>query len=157
LVIGMKDRLPILILRGITALSVVAGILACIFALPPFGTAIAMNFPDYAFWQYPILVGLYAAALCFFLALVEFWSLLDGINKDNSLSAKKLKIIRLCSIAFSVLYYLSAMPVIYLFAEADDAPGAILIGAFVGLFPIGVAAFTAVLERVACGKTEEQA
>jgi hypothetical protein len=151
----MKNNLPILILRGIIALSVVAGVLVCIFALPPFGTAVAKNFPDYAFWQYPLLVGLYAAALCFFLALVEFWSVLDGISKDNSLSVKKLKIIRLCSIAFSVLYYLSAMPVISLFAEADDAPGVILVGAFVGLFPIGIAAVTAVLERIACGKTGE--
>lgn len=151
----MKDKFPILILRGITALSVVAGLLVCIFALPTFGTAVAKNFPDYAFWQYPMLAGLYAAALCFFFALVEFWSLLNGISKDNLLSIKKLKIIRLCAITFSVLYYLSAMPVIYLFAEADDAPGVILIGAFLGTFSIGVAAIAAVLERLARGRQDE--
>jgi hypothetical protein len=148
----MKDKVPILILRGITALSVVAGLLVCIFALPIFGTAVAKNFPDYAFWQYPILAGLYAAALCFFFALVEFWSLLNGINKDNSLSVKKLRIIRLCAITFSVLYFLSAMPVIYLFAEADDAPGVILIGVFLGMFSIGVAAIAAVLEKLTRSK-----
>jgi hypothetical protein len=33
------------------------------------------------------------------------------------------------------LYFLFAMPVIFLAAEADDAPGLILIGAFWDAFP----------------------
>jgi hypothetical protein len=129
-------------------LSAIAGILICIFALPPFGTAVAKNFPSYAFWQYPILAGVYAAALCFFFALFQFLLLLNGIDRHGTLAAKNLRAIRLSSIMFSVLFYVSAMPVIFLFANADDAPGAILIGTFLGMLPIGAAAFTAVLERI---------
>jgi len=144
----MRKILPTLILRAITILSGVAAILLCIFALPPFGTSVAKELPEYAFLQYPVLVGLYSAAGYFFFALLQFWLLLNGVNKGILFPLKNLKAIRLSAIAFAVLYYLSAMPVIYLAAEAGDAPGLILIGAFLGTLPIGAAAFAAILERV---------
>ena len=143
----MMKALPILILRAITILSGVAGVLVCLFALPPFGTSIARELPEYAFWQYPILVGLYSAAACFFFALFQFWLILNGMDK-GILQTRNLKIVRISAITFAVLYYLSAMPVIYLAADSGDAPGLILIGAFLGTFPIGVAAFALVLERL---------
>jgi hypothetical protein len=95
---------------------------------------------------------LYTAAACFFFALFHFWLLLDNIDRSGILSAKNLKMIRLCAIMFSVLYFVFAMPIIFLAAEADDAPGAILIGAFLGTLPIGVAAVAAILERFASGQ-----
>lgn len=152
----MRKKLPTLILRAVTSLSAAVGALICIFALPNFSAAIAENFPDYAFWQYPVLVGLYAAAICFYFALFHFWRLLNGVDRERRLSVKNLKAIRFSAIAFSVLYFLSAMPVIYLFAEVDDAPGAILIGAFLGALPIGVAAVATILERIASDKQEER-
>ena len=142
-------QLPTLILRIIAIMAAVAAALMCVFALPPFGTAIAKNFPDYAFWQYPILVGIYSAAACFFFALFHFWLLLDSIDRNGTLPAKNLKVIRCCAITFGILYFVFAMPIIFLAAEADDAPGAILIGVFLGTLPIGVAAAAAILERIA--------
>jgi hypothetical protein len=146
--IYMKEKLPSLILRIMIVLYSAAGVLICVFAVPPFGTAVAKNFPDHAFWQYPIIIGLYAAALCFFFALFQFWLLLNGVDRHGTLSTKNLRAIRLSAIAFSVLFYVSAMPVIFLFAEADDAPGAILIGAFLGMLPVSAAAGAAILERI---------
>jgi hypothetical protein len=143
------DKLPTLILRLIAIMSAIAGVLMCIFDLPKFGTAIAKNFPEYAFWQYPVLVGLYTAAACFFFALVHFWLLLGSIDRNRTLPVKNLKMIRYCVIIFTVLYVISAMPIIFLAAEAGDAPGLILIGAFVGALPLGVAAAAAILERIA--------
>lgn len=96
-----------------------------------------------------MLIGLYAAAGCLFLALFHFWLLLNDIDRNGVLPHKNLRAIRYCAIVFSVLYFLCAMPVIYLAADAEDAPGLILIGAFLDLFPIGVAAIMAVLERIA--------
>jgi hypothetical protein len=148
----MKDKLPTLVLRLIIFLCVAAGVLMCIFALPPFGTAVAKNFPDYAFWQYPILAGLYGMAVCFFFGLLQFWLLLNGIDKNKTLSVKNLKAIRLSAIVFSILYYLSVMPVVYLYADADDAPGLILIAAFWGTLPIGIAAFSVILKQISGGK-----
>jgi len=144
----MNKKLPTIILRIITILTAVAGILVCIFVLPGFGTAIAKNFPEYAFWQYPILIGVYAAAVCFFFALFQFWLLMSNIDRADALSINNLKAIRISTIVFSILYFLFAMPIIFLAAEADDAPGLILAGAFLDLFPIGIAAFAAVLERI---------
>jgi hypothetical protein len=138
-------KLPTIILRIIAVLSAIAGALMCVFALPPFGTAIAKHFPEYAFWQYPILAGLYSAAACFFFALFHFWLLLNSIDRNGTISTKNLKIIRFSAIIFSVLYFIFAMPIIFL---AADAPGLILIGAFLGSLPVGVAAFAAILERI---------
>jgi hypothetical protein len=128
-------------------MSAIFGVLFCIFALPPIGVAIAKNFPEYAFWQYPALVGLYAAAACFFFALIHFWLLLNNIDRNGTFQTKSLKMIRFSAIAFTILYFLFAMPIIFLAMVADDAPGGILIGAFVGILPLGVAAVAAILER----------
>jgi len=144
----LTKKIPTIILRIIAVLSAVAGTLMCIFALPPFGTAVAKNFPEFAFWQYPILIGIYSAAACFFFALFHFWLLLNSIDRDGTLAVKSLKVIRMCAIMFGALYFIFAMPIIFLAAEADDAPGAILIGAFLGTLPIGVAAVAAILERM---------
>lgn len=142
----MKN-IPSIVLRIIIILSAVAGVLASIFALPSFGTAIAENLPEFAFWRYPILVGLYAAIVCFFFALLQLWLLLNGVDRNETLLAQRLKAIRISAIVFSVLYFICAMPIVFLAAESDDAPGLILIGAFLDLLPIGAASVAAILER----------
>jgi len=83
----------------------------------------SQNFPEYAFLQYPIIIGLYAAAICFFLTLFQFWFLLNGINRDGMLLAKRLNAIQFSAIVFSVLYALCVMPIIFLAVNADHAPG----------------------------------
>lgn len=145
----MREKFSTIILRAIIILFAIAGVLICVFVLLTLGIAMAENFPEYAYYRYPILIGLYAAAVCFFFALFQFWLLLNGAHRDRTLSQKNLKAIRLSAMMFSVLYFLFAMPVIILAAEADDAPGLILIGAFLDTIPIGVAALAAVLERTA--------
>lgn len=142
------SKLPSIVLRLIIILSACAGGLMSVFALPTFGTAIAKNFPEYAFLQYPIIVGLYAAAACFYFALFQFWLLLNGVDRDGTISAKRLKAIRVSAIVFSVLYALCAMPIVFLAADADDAPGLILGGALLESFPIGIAAVAVILERM---------
>ncbi len=141
------NKIPSIILRIIIILSAGVGVILSVFALPTFGTAIAKNHPEYAFLQYPIIIGLYAAAICFFFALFQFWLLLNGVDRGGTLLAKRLKAIRFSAIVFSVLYALCAMPIIFLAADADDAPGLILFGMFLESFPIGVAAVAAILER----------
>jgi membrane protein insertase Oxa1/YidC/SpoIIIJ len=129
-------------------MSAIVAVFFCVLVLPRFGTAIAKTFPEYAFWQYPILVGLYAAAACFFFAQFHFWLLLGGIDRNGVLAEKNLKMIRLCAVLFGILYFIFAMPVIFLAADAGDAPGAILFAAFLGTLPIGVAAVAAILEKI---------
>lgn len=124
------------------------GLIVSVFIVPIFGGAIAKNFPEYALLQYPISIGLYLAALFYFFALLQFWLMVNEIDRDGKLLATRLRAIQLSAIAFSVLYVIFAMPVIFLAADAEDAPGLILFGMYLTLFPIGTAAFAAILVRV---------
>ncbi|MDR2915747.1 MAG: DUF2975 domain-containing protein [Tannerella sp.] len=145
-------RLPTIILRIIAILSAIAGTLVCIFGVPSFGTEIARIYPEYAFWQYPVCVGLYLAAACFFFVLLHFWLLLNSIDKKGILPVKNLKMIRSGAIMFAILYFIFVIPILFLAVatETEDSnPGIIFIAAFAGMFPIGVAAIASVLERIA--------
>ncbi len=139
-------KFSVLTLRVITILTLGFGGIICILALPSFGTAIARNLPEFAILQYPILIGLYSAAGCFFFGLYQFWLLLNGVQKEGELSVKRLKAIRMAGIALCALYAIFAMPTIYLAADAQDAPGLILIGLYIGSLPLGVASVASLLE-----------
>jgi len=145
-------KLPTMILRIVTLLSAIAGVLVCAFGLPSFGTEIAKLHPECAFWQYPARVGLYAAAACFFFVLFHFWLLLGGVDRAGVFRVKNLKMIRRGAVALAILYFAVAMPILCMavVAETQDSnPGILLIAAFVGTFPIAVAAGASVLERIA--------
>ncbi|MEL7623827.1 MAG: DUF2975 domain-containing protein [Clostridiales bacterium] len=140
-------KIPSIILRIIIVLSAGLSVLAGIFLLPKCGAAIAEALPQLAFWRYPIVAGLYGMVACFLFALLQFWLLLNGIGRNGTLEAKRLKAIKFSAVTFAILYFFCLMPIIVLAAEADDAPGLVLLGAFLNSFPIGVAAVAAILER----------
>ena len=145
----MQINIPTLILRAVALLFAAAGVMVCIFALPELGAVILTFRPKYAFWQYPVLVGLYSAAVCFFYALVHFWLMLSGVDREGLPPQKSMKAVRVSSVIFSVLYFVVAMPAIFVFAKADDAPWVIiLLATAVGMLPIGAAATIAILERI---------
>ncbi len=141
-------KMPTLALRAIALGTAAMGAVLCIFAIPAFGSGLALFLPELSFLRYPLLAGLYAAAGCFYYSLFQFWRLLDAVEKTGEIPKKKLKAIRKAAVAFSILYFVFAMPVIFLAANADDAPGLVIIGAFMEVFPLGSAAVCAVLERV---------
>jgi len=144
----MQRRLATLILRAAATVLATAGALVCVFGLPKFAEAIVAIRPDLSFWQYPVLVGLYLTAACFFYVIFQFWRMLNAIDGDALPPQKCMKAIRVGSIVFGILYFVFAMPVIFMLADADDAPGAILIGVAMEIFPIGSAAVIAILEPI---------
>ncbi len=143
----MREKLPVIILRIVALLFTLACLLVCVFVLPACGTFLIKFYPAHAFWRYPMFIGLYAAAACCFFAMFHFWILLNSVDRDGTLAAKSLRAIRHSAIVFSALYALFAMPLIFLAADTDDAPGLILIGAFLDTIPVGIAAIAAILER----------
>ena len=145
---SVKEKLPTIILRISAIIFAAIGALVCAFAIPGFASGFVENFPDIAFWRYPILFGFYVAAGCFFFALAHFWLLLNGYDRDRVLAVKNLKAIRLGSIVYVIFYYLATMPAAYLVADADDAPGIVLIALALGIIPISFAAIAAILERI---------
>jgi hypothetical protein len=122
-----------------------------ILALCLFGLPFVVKEAADAYWMIkPILIVMYVTAIPFFAALYQAWKLLSYIDKNiafSEISVKALKIIKYCASSISVLYA-AIMPFVYLLAEMDDAPGAIVIGLVIIFASIVIAVFAAVLEKL---------
>lgn len=122
----------------------------CIFLVPEIGNFAAELYPNMAYLKYLVFIDLYATAIPFYFALYQAFKLLIYIDKNTAfseLSVKALKNIKYCAIAISILYVLG-MPLFYLIAELDDAPGIILIGMVIIFASMVVAVFAAVLQKL---------
>ena len=104
----------------------------------------------YSHILYPILTGIYLSVIPFYIALYNAFRLLTYIDKNRAFShssVKDLKNIKYCAITIGALYVV-LMPFIYLLAEKDDAPGAIIIGMIPIFVSMVIAVFAAVLQRL---------
>ena len=96
------------------------------------------------------LIGVYATAIAYFVALFTTIKLLSYIDQNiafSELSVKALIKIKYCAIIISSVYVVG-MPLIYYAAEGDDAPGLILIGMVIIFASFVVAVFAAVLQKL---------
>ncbi|MEY8191642.1 DUF2975 domain-containing protein [Peribacillus simplex] len=122
----------------------------CIFFVPEIANFAAELYPDMTYLKYLVLIDLYASAIPFYFALYQAFKLLSYIDKNKAfseLSVRALKTIKNCAITISGLYVVG-MPLFYLIAEMDDAPGIILIGMVVIFASMVIAVFAAVLQRL---------
>ncbi|WP_153464448.1 DUF2975 domain-containing protein [Sediminibacillus terrae] len=122
----------------------------CIFVVPEIGSFAAELYPDMAYLKYFVWVDLYASAIPFYFALYQAFKLLDYIDKNKAFSdfsVQGLKKIKYCAAAITVLL-MAGMPLFYLIAEADDAPGIILIGMLLIFAALVIAVFAAVLQKL---------
>lgn len=98
----------------------------------------------------PLVLIMWLTLIPFFAALFQAWKLLTYVDTNlafSEFSREALRKIKYCAFAISVLY-VEALPQFYTLAQADDAPGVMIIGMmFVGA-PIAIAVFAAVLERL---------
>lgn len=125
------------ILMGIPVLAM------CIFLVPNIGNFAAELYPEMAYIKYLVFINLYATAIPYYFALYQTFKLLNYIDKNNAfseLSVKALKNIKYSALAISVLYVLG-MPLFYLVAERDDAPGIIIIGMIIIFASMVIAVF----------------
>lgn len=122
----------------------------CIFWLPWFANEAAEHYPKLAYLQYPTLIGVYVTAIMFFVALYMALRLLSYIDKNEAfsdLSVRALKNIKYCAIIISGMYVIG-MPLFYLMADLDDAPGIIVIGMVFIFASFVIAVFAAVLQKL---------
>ena len=122
----------------------------CIFLVPEIANYCSRNCSRFAYMKYPVLIDLYASAIPFYFALYQAFKLLSYIDKNKAfseLSVKALKNIKYCAITISILYVVG-MPLFYLMAEVDDAPGIILIGLVIIFASMVIAVFAAVLQKL---------
>jgi len=122
----------------------------CIFLVPGIGRYAAELFPTIDYIKHFVVLYFYITAIPFYFALYQAFKLLNYIDRNTAfseLAVGALKKIKYCAIAISVLYVVG-MPLFYFAAEADDAPGIILIGLVIIFASMVIAVFAAVLERL---------
>jgi len=122
----------------------------CIFWLPRVAFGITENSTWLEFLQYTIVVGLYLAAVPFFVALHQALKLLDYIDKNEAfsrLSLKALKHIKHCAMIISALFVVGTASS-YPIAQQEDAPGLTLMGFIITFASFVIAIFAAVLQRL---------
>ncbi|NTU15715.1 DUF2975 domain-containing protein [Bacillus subtilis] len=133
-----------LVLIGIPILAL------CIFLVPKVANYSAELFPNIAYIKYLVFIYLYVTAIPFYFALYQAFKLLSYIDKNkafSSLSVRALKNIKYCAVTISI-FYAAGMPVFYLMAEIDDAPGIIVIGLVIIFASMVIAVFAAVLQKL---------
>lgn len=122
----------------------------CIFLVPEIAKFAAELYPDFDYIKYLVFINFYGAAIPFYFALYQAFKLLSYIDKNKAfseLSVKALSTIKKCAIIISGLFVLG-LPLFYLVAEADDAPGVIVIGLIIIFASTVIAVFAAVLQRL---------
>ncbi|MEC1626584.1 DUF2975 domain-containing protein [Bacillus mojavensis] len=122
----------------------------CIFLVPEIANFTAELYPDISYLKYLVYIDLYAAAIPFYFALYQAFTLLSYIDRNKAfseLSVRALKKIKYSAITISLLL-VAGMPLFYLIAEMDDAPGIILIGLVLIFASMVIAVFAAVLQRL---------
>ncbi|QDP42084.1 DUF2975 domain-containing protein [Radiobacillus deserti] len=127
---------------GITVLAL------CIFWLPWQANVLAKMYPEFAYLQYPLLIGLYVTAIPFFFALYQAFRLLNYIDNDiafSKLSVKALRKIQYCAITICFLYVAGF---ILLTSQNASNPGILLIGLIIAFSSGVIAVFTAVLQKL---------
>lgn len=127
------------------------GVLAfCIFGLPSMWKGGSEEFPIASQALLIMLVIMEIAAIPFFIALWQAVKLLSAIDQNTAfsdVSVAALRNIKRCAITITVLG-LGSVPFLFPIAEADDAPGLVVIGAVIACAPIVVAVFAAVLQQL---------
>lgn len=127
------------------------GVLAlCIFALPAMWKGGSEEFPTASRAIFLIMIGLYATAVPFFIALWQTLKLLSYIDQNKAfsdLSVKALRNIKYCASTIAILY-IAGVPLLFPIADADDAPGLVAIGMALACAPIVIAVFAAILQKL---------
>ncbi|WP_339825877.1 DUF2975 domain-containing protein [Paenibacillus sp. FSL R7-0163] len=144
------ERGSTLFLRAAVILIGIPVLALCIFVVPEIASFAAELYPDYSLLKYLLAIDLYASAIPFYFALYQAFKLLGYIDKNNAfseMSVQVLKKIKYCAIIISGLYVVG-MPLFYLMAEKDDAPGIIVIGLIIIFASMVIAVFAAVLQKL---------
>ncbi|WP_407268271.1 DUF2975 domain-containing protein [Radiobacillus sp. PE A8.2] len=122
----------------------------CIFLVPEIANFAAELYPNIAVMKYLVFILFYGASIPFYFALYQAFKLLSYIDKNNAfsqISVGALKNIKYAAVTISSMFVLG-MPLFYLVAEVDDAPGIIIIGMILVFASAVIAVFAAVLQRL---------
>ena len=121
-----------------------------VFVVPGIGHFAAELYPESPSIRIWVWIDLYATAIPFYWALVESFRLLGHIEHKRAfsdLAVQALKRIKYSGMGVGGLFALG-MPLFYLMAARDDAPGIIVIGMVIVFASLVIAVFAAVLQQL---------
>jgi hypothetical protein len=139
-----------LFLRAAVILIGIPVLALCIFVVPQIANFAAELYPEMMLIEALVLINMYAMAIPFYYALYQAFKLLGYIDRNqafSALSVRALKMITYSAIAISVICT-AGLPLFYLVAERDDAPGVIVIGLIIVFAAMVIAVFAAVLQKL---------
>jgi hypothetical protein len=145
-------RASTLFLKSVLILMAIGMCVFAFFAFPSMWKGLAVEWPalTVTYFLYSGLIAIFATTLPFLFALFQAFKLLQYIDTNNAfseLSIKALRTIKYSAISMTVLYA-TALPLVFLVAELDDAPGLILFYSAFACAPFVVATFAAVLQKL---------
>jgi hypothetical protein len=135
-------------LRFVIFLLAVVALAFFVFALPSIWRGGSVEFPGASRALFLMMVGMYAAAVPFLVALWQAIKLLGYIDRNKAFSdqsVQALRNIKRCAIVITVLA-MGCVPCLFPIAQADDAPGLLVAGVVVASAPIVIAVFAALLQ-----------
>lgn len=140
-----KETVFLKIALGLISLPIIAG---CIWGIPWILKEAILYYPKPL--VYLVVAVVYAAVVPYFYALARANKLLRLIDANNAFSSEAVKAlnhIKICGLAITFLY-VAILPLIYLVAEVDDAPGVLLFALVIPFASFVIAAFAALLEKL---------
>lgn len=146
----MMKKYPTLLIKGAVIVLGLIVLALCIFALPSVWKGGSAEFPEASAALLLIVIGMYATAVPFFIALWQTWKLLNYIDRNiafSELSLKALRNIRYSAIIIGI-FYMGGVPLLLPIAQADDAPGIVLIGFAIACIPFVISASVSIFQKL---------
>lgn len=146
----LAKRGSTLFLRAVIMIMALGALALAIFGLPALYRGGSAEYPTATLALKLIVSGLYVAAVPFFIVLWQTLQLLRYIDENKAysdVSLRALTIIRNCAIVIAALF-IGGVPLLYPIAQADDAPGLLVVGMAIAGMPLVVAVFAAVLKKL---------
>lgn len=127
------------------------GMLAlAIFAFPQIWLGIPEDYPSVGNAALGIMIIMYTTVIPFYIGLWQVFRILNLIDREAAFSTESvsaLRTIKYCSAIIGALFVIN-VPLLVPIADADDAPGLIVLGMIIASIPISFAVFVAVLQRL---------
>ncbi len=146
----LVERGPFWIVRGMVVILGLIVLALCLFALPTAWHGGSAEFPAASNSVFLIIVGLYATSIPFFISLFYTLKWVNLIERNQAFSLLSVETLRKVKYSWAIIsvLYLGGWPLLYPIAQADDAPGLIIIGLLIALVPVAITSFVALLEKL---------
>lgn len=152
-------RATTLFLRAALIIIALGVAVLCAIAIPHIWGEVPSSSSGFSYAIYTIFIGMYVAAVPYFVGVYKAWQLLNLIDKGKAFSGASVKVVQAISICAAIIsgIYIVCLPFFYIWAQGSDAPGLVIIGMMLVGVPMIVAVFAALFQRLISEATDIKA